>query len=164
NAHTAQTIDFLGQMLGRPVEPTEVEAYTWRFVEDGRKVSAAEYIGAMDLLHAWARRMASWWAEGHDLLVTPTLAAPPPRLGELGGPGGDPLQRWQRNLEVIPYTPAMNVTGQPAISLPLHWSAQGLPVGVHLIGAYGREDLLFRVAAQLEQASPWATRKPPISA
>jgi amidase len=164
NAHSAETIDVIGRLLGRPVEPREVEPYTWRFVEDGRKVSASEYIGAVDGLHAWSRRMASWWADGHDLLVTPTLAEPPPRLGDLGGPGGDPAKRWERNLEVIPFTPAMNVTGQPGVSLPLHWSAEGLPVGVHLVAAYGREDLLIRVAAQLEQAQPWADRRPPISA
>ena len=164
DAHTTQVIDFFGEMLGREIEAGEVEPYTWRFVEDGRKVSASRYISAWDFLHAWTRRATEWWTEGHDILVTPTIAEPPPVLGELGGPGGDPMARWQRNLEVIPFTPTCNVSGQPAISLPLHWSADGLPIGVHFVAPYGREDLLVRLASQLEQAKPWAAKKPPISA
>ena len=85
-------------------------------------------------------------------------------LGDLGGPAGEPKKKWLRNLEVIPFTPAFNVTGQPGISLPLHWTPEGLPVGIHLVAPYAREDLLVRVAAQLESAAPWAGRKPPISA
>jgi amidase len=164
DAHSAQTIDFIGRMLGRPLTPDDVEPYTWRFVVDGRKISASDYITAGDWVHLWARRMAAWWVDGHDLLVTPTIAEPPPKLGDLGGPGGDPLKRWNRNLEVIPFTPAFNATGQPAISLPLHWSADGLPVGVHFVAPYAREDMLIRVAAQLEAAQPWANRRPPVSA
>ena len=163
DAHSAQTIDFIGQLLGRPITADDVEPYTWRFVVDGRKISASEYITSGDWVHAWTRRMAAWWAGGHDLLVTPTIAEPPPKLGDLGGPGGDPLKRWERNLEVIPYTPSFNATGQPAMSLPLHWSADGLPIGVHFVAAYAREDLLVKIAAQLEQAEPWADRRPPLS-
>jgi amidase len=163
DAHTAQTIDMIGDLLGRKVEPGDVEAYTWRFVEDGRKISAGRYISAGDWVHGWSRRVAGWWADGFDLLLTPTIAEPPPKIGDLGGPGGEPMARWQRNLEVIPFTPPFNATGQPGISLPLHWSPEGLPIGLHFVAAYGREDLLVRIAAQLEQARPWKDRKPPIS-
>lgn len=162
-AHTAQTLDFIGTILGHPISADEVEPYTWALACEGRKVSVIDYIGACDWLQGWTRRMAFWWAEGHDLLLTPTIAEPPPRLGDLGGPGGDPITKWRRNLEVIPFTPACNATGQPAISLPLHWTSDGLPVGAHFIAAYAREDLLIRLAAQLEQAEPWADRRPPIS-
>jgi Asp-tRNA(Asn)/Glu-tRNA(Gln) amidotransferase A subunit family amidase len=79
-----------------------------------------------------------WWADGHDLLVTPTISEPPPVLGDLGGPSGEPRKKWLRNLEVIPFTPAFNVTGQPGISLPLHWTGEDLPLGVHLVSAYAR--------------------------
>ena len=106
--------------------------------------------------------MASWWTDEHDLLVTPTIAELPPRLGDLGGPG-DPLAKWQRNREFLRFTSPCNASGQPAISLPLHWTPDGLPVGVHFIAAYGREDVLIRIAAQLEQAEPWANRRPPIA-
>ena len=162
DAHAAQTVDFIGQMLGRQMSPDDVEPYTWRFVSEGRKISAAEYIGAWDWLHGWSRRLAAWWADGWDLLVTPTIAEPPPLLGELGGAGGNAAKKWDRNLELMPYTPVCNATGQPAISLPLHWTPDGLPVGVHFIAAYGREDQLVRIGAQLEQAAPWAERRPPI--
>ncbi len=164
DGHSAQAIDMIGALVGREVRPEDVEPYTWNFVEEGRKVTARQYITAAEWLQSWSRRMASWWAEGHDLLVTPTISEPPPVLGDLGGPGGDPRKRWLRNLEVIPFTPPFNVTGQPGISLPLHWTREGLPVGVHLVAAYAREDLLIRVAAQLEHAAPWAGRKPPLSA
>ncbi len=163
-AHAMQTIDFIGRALGRPLKPEDVEPYTWRFVTEGAKISVIDYVTSADWLHGWSRRMAAWWATGFDLLVTPTIAEPPPGLGDLGGPGGDPAKRWQRNLDVIPFTPACNATGQPAISLPLHWTPDGLPVGVHFVAAYAREDLLLRIAAQLEQAEPWADRRPPICA
>ena len=76
----------------------------------------------------------------------------------------DPNEIYRRVLDLIPYTPVANVTGQPGISLPLHWSEDGLPVGVHLMSAYGREDVLLSVAAQLEQAQPWIEKLPPVCA
>jgi len=105
----------------------------------------------------WARRMAPWWAD-YDLLLTPTLGAPPPELGWFTAAG--PEQEGPRIAGFIPYTPQFNMTGQPAVSLPLHWTPDGLPVGVQLVAAYGREDVLVRVASQLEQAAPWADRHP----
>jgi amidase len=106
----------------------------------------------------------SWWlptdgTSGFDLLLTPTVATPPPRIGYLSEPG-----EGRRINEVLQYTSQFNVTGQPAISLPLHWSADGLPIGVQLVAAPHREDLLVRVAAQLEAAAPWAHRRPPVHA
>jgi len=164
DAHSAQAMDMIGPLVGREIGPDDVEPYTWRFVEDGRRITARQYITAAEWLQSWSRRMASWWAEGHDLLLTPTISEPPPMLGDLGGPTGEPKKKWLRNLEVIPFTPAFNVTGQPGISLPLHWTPEGLPVGIHLVAPYAREDLLVRVAAQLENAAPWAGRKPPLCA
>jgi amidase len=105
----------------------------------------------------WARRMADWWGD-HDLLLTPTLGAPPPELGWFTGAG--PEHEGGRIASFIPYTAQFNMTGQPAISLPLHWSPSGLPVGVQLVAAYGREDMLVQVASQLEEAAPWADRRP----
>jgi amidase len=162
--HAAAVMDLLAAGFGREIRADDVEPYTWQFVEEGGKIPGRRYALAADWLQGWARRMSAWWADGHDLLVTPTIAEPPPKLGDLGGPGGDPAARWRRHLEVIPYTPAANVTGQPAISLPLHATSDGLPVGVHLVAAYPREDLLIRVASQLEDAQPWAGRRPPLAA
>lgn len=101
--------------------------------------------------------------DGFDLLLMPTLAEPPPRLGEFVSTAAEPLAAGLRAARLTPFTTYANVTGQPAISLPLFWSAGGLPIGVQLVAAYGREDLLIRVAAQLEAARPWAGRRPAIS-
>jgi amidase len=97
-----------------------------------------------------------------DVLVTPTVGAPPPRLGWFTEAGPD--AEGERIVSFIPYTAQFNMTGQPAVSLPLHWSADELPVGVQFVAAYGREDLLVRLAAQLEKAAPWVDRRPTISA
>jgi len=163
-AHAARTLDEIAAGLGREVGPEAVERYTWYFVEAGRQISAADYLAAADWLHGFGRRMARFWAEGFDLLLTPTIAEPPPRLGDLGGIEADPEKVWERNLEVIPFTPAQNATGQPAISLPLAWNDTGLPIGVQLVADYGREDLLLQVATQAEAARPWSDRRPPVCA
>ncbi len=163
-AHAARTFAEIAEGLGRELGREAVEHYTWHFVERGRQISAADYLAAADWLHGFGRRMASFWEDGFDLLLTPTIAEPPPRLGDLGGVDADPETVWQRNLEVIPFTPAQNATGQPAISLPLHWNPAGLPVGVQLVADYGREDLLLQIAGQLETANPWALRLPPLHA
>lgn len=107
-------------------------------------------------LHGFSRRMATWWEGGFDVLVTPTLATPPPRLGYLIDPEAGRL----RLLQTMPFTAQFNVTGQPAISLPLHWSSEGLPIGIHFVARYAAEGLLLRLAAQLEEAAPWQGRRP----
>jgi amidase len=154
---TAAALDDWSRKIGRTLGPESVEPGTWAFAEAGRGVTAPLYIEATTWLEAYTRRMAGWWAGGFDLLVTPTLGEPPPRLGELVGAPPERL------LAIVPFTPPFNATGQPAISLPLHWNENGLPIGVQLIAAYGREDLLLRVAAELEVARPWAKRRPALS-
>ena len=91
--------------------------------------------------------------------MTPTVRTPPPLLGTVLGNTGDPLDDWRQHFGWIPFTPIWNATGQPAISVPVG-EADGLPVGVQLVAAYGREDLLLQVAAQLEQVMPWSARRP----
>lgn len=152
-----------GRTIGRPVAERDVEPTTWAFAEVGRSVPAPEYIDTVKWMHAFTRRMAGWWASGFDLLVTPTLGAPPPRIGELVAPPDNPLGT-ERALALIPFTSQFNITGQPAMSLPLWWNRDGLPIGVQLVGAQGREDVLLRVGAQLEEARPWAARRPPVHA
>ncbi|MCA0143952.1 amidase [Blastococcus sp. LR1] len=154
--------------LGRPVEDSELEPRNALYRAVGRKLSAEDYVGARAWLGAWTRRMAGWWAtpelggQGFDLLVTPTIAARPPELGWLTA-GGD-KEEGRRINSLMPYTSQFNVTGQPAISLPLHLTDDGLPIGVQLVAANGREDVLVRVAAALEEAAPWAGRRPGVSA
>lgn len=161
-AWTAAEVDHLGRMSGTPVTPEGVEAGTWAIAEMGRAVTALQYLEALDFFNTFTRRMAAWWAAGNDLLLTPTLTEPPPRLGEFTDTPENPLNGLFRGASLVQFTSLFNVTGQPAISLPLWWNDEGLPVGVQLVAAYGREDLLIRVAAQLEQAAPWADRRPPV--
>ncbi|MBN1092043.1 amidase [Blastococcus sp. TML/M2B] len=156
------------RLLGRPVRDEELERRNATYRAMGRQMSSADYLAARAELATWARQMAAFWTpteqggRGFDLLVTPTVGAPPPELGWFAAAG--PEQEGRRVGAFMPYTAQFNVTGQPAVSLPLHWTADGLPVGVQIVAAFGREDVLVRVAAALEDAAPWADRRPPVSA
>ena len=147
--------------LGRAIGDDEIEARNLAYRQAGQALGAVAYLEARVWIGQWARRMAAWW-EAHDLLLTPTLGAPPPELGWFTADG--PQGEGRRIVSFIPYTAQFNMTGQPAVSLPLHWTPEGLPVGVQLVARYGREDLLVRVASQLEQAAPWANKIPPVHA
>jgi amidase len=160
-ADSEATLQAFEMLLGRPIADDEIEPRNVGHRRAGRELSAVAYLQTRAWLAMWARRMADWWND-HDLLVTPTLGAPPPELGWFTAAG--PEQEGPRIASFIPYTAQFNMTGQPAISLPLHWTPDGLPVGVQLAAAYGREDILIRVASQLEQAAPWSDRRPPVHA
>jgi amidase len=146
--------------IGKTATAEELDPETRFFLDVGRKASVSDYMAALEDMHAFAMTMAAWWAGGFDLLVTPTNGTLPPKLGglTLSPENISNVIRW------TPYTAYFNLTGQPAISLPVHWSAEGLPVGVQFVAAYGREDVLIRVAAQLEKAKPWADRLPGVHA
>ena len=148
-------------LLGRPIADDQIEPRNAAYRRTGRALGAVAYLQSRTWIGLWARRMADWWGD-HDLLVTPTLGAPPPELGWFTADG--PKAEGNRIVSFIPYTAQFNMTGQPAISLPLHWTPGGLPVGVQLVAAYGREDVLIRVASQLEQAAPWSGRRPQVHA
>jgi amidase len=164
-ADTALTMAALEGVLGRPVKDEELEPRNAFYRLIGKDLLAKDYLGARMWLGAWVRRMSMWWAssehggEGFDLLVTPTLAAPPPEIGWMTGE-----EEAARITSFMPYTAQFNVTGQPAVSLPLHWTSAGLPVGVQLVAEFGREDVLVRVASALEEAAPWKDRRPAVSA
>ena len=160
-ADTEATLQAFEALLGRPIGEEEIEPRNAAYRRAGRELSAAAYLQSRAWLGMWARRMADWWT-GHDLLLSPTLGAPPPPLGWFTAAGQ--AEEGARIASFIPYTAQFNLTGQPAISLPLHWTPGGLPVGVQLTAAYGREDILVRVASQLEQAAPWAGRRPAVHA
>jgi amidase len=140
----------------------ELEPMNQFFVKMGAEVSAVDYFAGLEDMHGWARRVSAWWTD-HDVLVVPTSPEPPVPLGELAPTNPDPNVA-ARMGRLAAFTAPFDATGQPAISLPLHWNADGLPIGVQLVAAYGREDVLLRVASQLEQADPWADRRPVVSA
>ena len=148
-------------LLGRPIGADEIEPRNVAYRQAGSELGAVAYLESRMWLGMWARRMAGWW-DDHDLLLTPTLGAPPPELGWFTAAG--PQEEGARVTSFIPYTAQFNMTGQPAITLPLRRTPAGLPVGVQLVAAYGREDILIRVASQLEQAAPWSERHPPVHA
>jgi amidase len=154
----ARELDLIAEQTGTPVPPDGVEPATWAFAERGRAISAAQHLANVEALHRYARRLCQWWADGNDVLVTPTMAEPPPPIGELKGADVERIVR------LVPYTSPFNVSGQPAIAIPLHQTPGGLPIGVQLVACYGREDLLVRLAAQLEAAAPWVHRRPPVCA
>jgi len=162
---TAAAIESWGAKLGRTLGENDVEPLTWALVEMGRRYTGADLTAAVQQNHAHTRRVVSWWTDdGFDLLVTPTCGAPPPPLGHFDPAPHNPMQGYARAVPYSVFTSVFNVTGQPALSLPLHWNAEGLPIGVQLVAAPGREDRLLRVASQLESARPWSDRRPPVSA
>jgi len=149
-------------IVGRPLVEGEVEPVNKVMADFAANVTSTDFAMALAAQAAFRRQIASWWAGGYDLLLTPTLAAPPWPLGEMTSSHEHPMAPMAKAGEIVPFTPPFNTSGQPAISLPLHWTPDGLPVGVQLVGGYGREDILIALAAQLEQAHPWADRHPPV--
>lgn len=154
----AAALDGFAQRIGRAIGLDELEPITAAIVEAGRRHSALDYRNAREALIAYTRRVVPWW-ETRDLLLAPTITRPPPRLGDIH-PELAPAEVGRLRAEYGWLTPPWNVTGQPAVSLPVYWSAAGLPIGVQLVAAPGREDVLVRVAAQLESATGWLERSP----
>jgi amidase len=149
------------QLLGRELRPDDVEDVNWALAQRGQRINAIDYASALARISALRRAIHHWWeVDGWDLLLTPTMAEPAAPIGTFANDAESPLAPMARAARYVPFTSAFNLTQQPAISLPLHASDDGLPIGVQLVAAYGREDLLLRVGAQLEQASPWASRHP----
>ncbi|MBI3249205.1 MAG: amidase [Deltaproteobacteria bacterium] len=159
--HAYTALQEIGQMLGRELTQSDVEPWTWASANRGRSLSAGQYVAALGWLQAWSRRVAQWWASGFDVLLTPTMATPPPVLGELVATTDTVRTVAKKVYGLMQFTPQYNIAGQPAISLPLHWNTAGLPIGIQLVAALGREDILIQAAAQLEQARPWRDRVPP---
>jgi amidase len=144
------------------VTADDIEPVNWALVEQAKRLTAVDYAVAQEAGWAFRRALQQWWADGWDLLLTPTLAEPPPALTEFENNPEHPTAPMRRAGRFAAFTPPFNMSGQPAISLPLHRTADGLPVGIQLAAAYGREDILIRVASQLESAYPWLSHRPPI--
>jgi amidase len=162
-ASTTAQVDYWASRSGRTATEDLLEPYTWALYEAGRQRLASEYILGVQDLQRLSRDVARFFLD-YDVWLTPTLAEPPPPLGSFDPTPGNPLQGLTRAAAFMPFTPICNITGQPAMSVPLYWNGEGLPVGAHFVGRFGDEATLFRLAAQLEQARPWADRRPPISA
>jgi amidase len=163
NRDLVMIIRGLGEILGRPATRDDVEPYLWSATEFP-SATADEYIAAQQWLFRWRRRVVQWWSGGFDLLLTPTVWEPPATLESMTAVEGKLAELLAKVIRHVFFTRPFNITGQPAISLPLHWTPERLPVGVQLVAAMGREDLLIRIASQLEQELPWNDRLPPVHA
>jgi amidase len=159
----AALVDGLARVTGRTPAANQFEPLTWAMLELGRQISAPTYLHAVHALQRAARSVARFFFD-HGVWLTPTLAEPPVPLGTFDPSPENVLQGLIRVSAFMPFTPLCNATGQPAMSVPLFWNADGLPVGTHFVGRFGDEATLFRLAAQLERARPWAVRRPPVSA
>jgi Asp-tRNA(Asn)/Glu-tRNA(Gln) amidotransferase A subunit family amidase len=157
-ANTARSCYMRWRALGREPNPDDVEAVTWGVCQRGLKVSGIEYIEAIAAVHAAGRKMGTFLIS-YDVILSTTLAGPPPKLGYFDQ-NGDVQTFTDRVTEYLSVTPLHNATGTPAMSVPLHWTADGLPVGVHFAGRYGEEATLLALAAELETAQPWFDRVP----
>lgn len=161
---TALSIDTAVRKRGRPLAEGEIEGIAKGAIAYARNVSGADYLEAVGKVHAYGRQMAAF-LDRYDILLTATLAEPPARIGRFNhapddyvdyrlGPG--------RVFDYSPYTAAFNASGQPAASLPLHWTADGMPVGIHLAAAFGKDEMLMGLCARIEEAAPWFGRRPPL--
>jgi amidase len=158
-AGQTEMVEQLGVLLGRPLTAEDMEPLTWAMTEEGQRRHAGQYLAAVRQHQAIGRMLGMWFDQGHDLLLTPTMGELPPPLGSFPDDPEDPLRRIDRGKTTVAFTALINATGNPAISLPLEMS-DGLPIGVQLVAPLGREDVLLRVASQLEAAHPWADRMP----
>lgn len=171
------------EQVGRPPRRSELEPATWALALLSDALSAREFAEALRWVEVMGRDVGRFF-EGYDLILTPTLSTPPPPIGTIGTSRSEEIQlrvlgmigsgrlvkaaglidqAAKTALDFIPWTPVYNVTGQPAMSVPLFWNDAGLPVGVHFVGRFAREDVLFRLAGQLERARPWFDRLPELA-
>jgi amidase len=153
-------LDYWARKTGKEVTAGDVEASTWTLAELARSLTAPQYLSALEHQQNATRQAARWWVEGFDLLLTPTMGEPATKLGEFDPDPENPVAPIMRSVAPAGFTAYWNTTGQPAISLPLQWDDDGLPIGIQLVAELGREDLLIRVAAQLEEAKPWSDHVP----
>ncbi|MDQ7025140.1 MAG: amidase family protein [Anaerolineae bacterium] len=177
---TSANIDEMAALVGRKPKRNQFEVMTWALYVYGKSISANQYAKAITILNAAGRTIAPFF-ETYDVLLTPTLATPPAVIGSLQPTDAEKRQLellgrlragWamkaakmieqfaETSFEYIPYLPVFNITGQPAMSVPLHWNDVGLPIGVQFVGRYADEATLFRLAGQLEQAKPWFDHRP----
>jgi amidase len=156
----SQTLQLIAEAIGHPVTQEMVEPITWGLFEIAREKSSADYLIAINQFQRFSREVAARFEE-FDIWVTPTLCSPPLPIGEMLSPPEDPLRGFFRGKDFASFTAVYNVTGQPAMSVPLFWNEAALPIGTQLAAPYAAEGILFQLAAQLERAQPWAQRRPP---
>jgi amidase len=154
-------VEFFAKRLGKTPAREDFEGLTWGFYQYGKTITAAQYQLCWTSLQASSRQVARW-QQPYDAWITPVLGRPPLEIGTLDLDETDVMKGLAPILGYVPFTGGQNVTGQPAISLPLAWSKSGLPIGVQFVGRFGEEHLLLQLAAQIERAEPWSNKRPPV--
>jgi amidase len=161
NSAAAWIIDYWVRRLGRHPDADELEPLTRGYWELGKLVPAATYLRSIEVLQRYSRRVAEF-LDRYDVFLTPTVSAPPLPLGQMVSTPEDPFRALAVSAATVAYSGVIaNLTGNPAMSVPLHWNDDGLPIGMHFLGRFGAETTLLRLARQLEEARPWAQRRPP---
>jgi len=160
-ANAAAGLTAMIERVGRDPEPDDFEPLTWAGIRYGQKLRGEEVMRAWGTLRVLTRQIVAAFDE-FDVFLSPVMGTTPPEVGYIDPVGLAPREVGKRQARVFPFTPPFNFTGQPAISLPLAWSQQGLPIGMQFAGRYADEATLFRLAAQLERAHPWIGRKPAV--
>lgn len=158
-ASIAADLDAEADRRGKPVEQGEVDDFTWGFYQQGKATAASAYLRALKAAHLYGRTVAPLFQQC-DVLLTSTMGMPAPPIGWLRGDPPDPYGYADRLFEFMPNTQPFNITGQPAMTLPLAWSRAGLPIGLQFVGRAADESTLFRLAGQIEKAQPWAHQRP----
>jgi amidase len=179
-ASCAATVDTIKQQTGCGDDGFELD--TLAMAAFGRASRASDYVAGYLRWSEYTRKLGEFHQK-YDLFMTPTMAMPPARIGQIATPPWQQVamkvlmtlrlaglalktgmveQMVRENLKWVPFTQIGNLTGAPAMSVPLHWTAEGLPLGTHFVARHGAEDLLFRLAGQLERAQPWTQRRPPL--
>lgn len=162
-AHCTTGLLLRAEALGRELTSDDVETQTWAFAEMAKTITATDYARAQIMQQTESRKIGAFFSK-YDAFIQPTLAMPPAPLGWIDMNTDDMDTYVERISTYCPFTSVYNITGNPSMSLPLHWSDNGLPVGTMITGAFGDEATLFRLAGQLEKASPWIDTKPPLVA
>jgi len=150
-----------GKRLGKKITEDQVEPITWLVFNNAANRTGADYLSAIEECQLFSRKIAHWFHRGsYDLLLTPTCTIPPPKLGSFSAKKVSRAIQLMNNMTTFTYV--YNITGQPAMSVPLYWTSENIPIGVEFASPFGDEATLFRLAAQLEQERPWIDKKPPI--
>ena len=160
---TGHVIAYWEEMLDKKITEDEVEPMTWASYQANLKRTGGEYLHNVQKIQRFSRKIAKWYHQGgYDMLLSPTLSIPPVKLGSFDPAPDDPMRGFKTTSAFVAFTFIQNITGQPAMSLPLYWNENNIPIGVQFAGRFGDEGGLFRLAAQLEAERPWAKRTPPI--
>jgi amidase len=161
--YVGHAIAYWERELGKKIGQDDLEPSTWGMYLAGLNRTGGDYLFTVEEIQRFSRKIARWYHEGdYDMLLSPTMRIAPTKLGAFESTKKNPLKWLEVTYSFVALTRIQNLTGQPAMSVPLYWNEDNIPIGVQFAGRFGDEAKLFRLAAQLEQARPWADKNSPI--